>query len=215
MWGDGLEAYLVKIHQDGALGALVLKQLLRQSVEAVHLVLGLLDNPLEGAQVGGRGTLVEQVDVDVFGDGVLAGGDGLEESTLSATVLAQQAVAAAKVELEGAVGDEDATVEDETGGGDLDVAAGRDGGQDAGGDAVGQAVLVHLVGEALDRVHLVGRGGGLVRLDRVAVGIELRLVAIYGAGLAGVLGAGLGPGRDRLLLLAVGGLLGQSLLLGC
>lgn len=93
---------------------------------------------------------------------ILAGGNGLEEGTLSATVLTQEAVAAAKVELEGGVGDEDATVEDETGRGDLDIATGGDGGQHTGGDTIGDAVLVHLVCEALHLVHLVVTSGGFI-----------------------------------------------------
>lgn len=131
-------------------------------VETLHLVLGLLDDPFEGAQLRRRGALVEKIDVDVLWDGVLAGGDGLEEGTLAATVLAQQPVATAKVELESGVGDEDATVEDETGGRDLDVATGGDGGQHTRGDTIGDAELVHLVCEALHLVHLIVTGGGLI-----------------------------------------------------
>lgn len=139
----------------------------------------------------------------MVGDGVLAGGNGLEQRRLSAAVLAQQAVAAAKGQLEGGVGDEDAAVEDEGAAGDLDVLALLGGGQHAGGDAVRDAVLVHLVGQALDLVQLVIGGGGPVGvLDGVSVDVELGLLL---ARLA-----------DDLLAAGSGllGLLGESLLLG-
>lgn len=213
----GVATHIVEVHQDLAVGALGLEKLLGDVLQTSHLVLGLLDNPLEGTQFGGRCTLVEQVDVDVGWDGKLPGGNGLQQGTLAAAVLAQQAVAAAKVKLEGAVGDEDAAVEDQADRGDLDVAARGDGGQDTSGNTVRNAVLVHLFGEARNLVHLGRRGGGLVRLDGVAVGVELQRrggIAVDRAGGAGILGASLGPGGDGLLALALGGLLGQSLLLG-
>lgn len=90
-------------------------------------------------------------------------------------------------------------MEDQAGGGDLDVLAGGGRGEDTGGDTVRDAVLVHLLRQTLDFVH-VG-GGGAVAADGVAVGIELGLAA-------GRAGAGL------VLELAVGGLFRESLLLG-
>lgn len=91
-------------------------------------------------------------------------------------------------------------MEHEGGRGDLDVLAGLGGGQDTSGDTVRDAVLVHLLRQALDLVH-VG-GGGAITLDGVAVGIEFRLLVLGGAGAA------------LLAELALGGLLGESLLLG-
>lgn len=64
----------------------------------------------------------------MLGDGEFAGSNGLEHSTLAATVLTEKTVAAAKGQLKGGVGNEDSSVEDQTGAGNLDVLAGGDGG---------------------------------------------------------------------------------------
>lgn len=202
--------YVVEVHQDHGLGAIILENLLGELVEAFHLVLGLLDDPLKGAQLAGRSALVEKVDVDVLGNRVLAGGDGLEKGRLSAAVLAQQTVAAAQGQLQGGVLDEDLAVEDQAGAGDLDVLALGERCENTGGDAVREAVLVHLVGQTLDLGHLVRAGRGLIFDDGVAKGIELGLLAINGGGAAGSSRVGVGSAGDSLLL----GPLGHALLLG-
>jgi hypothetical protein len=204
-------AYIVEIHQYWGLGAFVFEQLLGQLVKTIHLVLSLLHNPLKGAKVRRRGALVEEIDVDMLGNGVFALGDGLEEGTLAAAVLAQEPVPAAQRQLERGVGDQDAAVEHQTGAGDLDVLAGGGRGQDTGGDPIRQTMLVHLLGEALDLVGLVGRGSGLIGHDGVSKGIELGLIAVDRSCSAGDLGAGLGSRGNCLLFRA----LGEALLLGC
>jgi len=148
-------------------------------------------------------------------DRVLALGNGFEEGTLAATVLAQQTVSSAQRQLQSRVRNKDAAVEDEADAGNLDVLAGGGGGQDAGGDAIRQAVLVHLLGQALDLICLVGRSGRFVSLDGVPKRIKLRLIAIYRRSSAGNLGAGLGSGGNRLLLLPLSSALGEALFLGC
>lgn len=210
--GGGGQAltYVVKVHEDHGLRAIILENLFGELVEALHLVLGLLDDPLKGAQVAGRSAFVEKVDVDVLGNRVLARSDGLEEGTLSAAVLAQQTVATAQGQLQGGVLDEDLAVEDQAGAGDLDVLALGEGRENTGGDAVREAVLVHLVGQTLDLGHLVRAGGGLIFNDGVAKGIELGLLAINGGGAAGSSRVGVGSAGDSLLL----GPLGHALLLG-
>ncbi len=149
----------------------------------------------------------------MFGDGVLALRDGLQQRALSAAVLAEQAVATPKGQLQVGFVEEDAAVEGQAGADDLDVSAARDGSQDTGGDAVRQAVGIFLVGEPLDLVGILLTGRGQI------VGIRGRVVAGGRAGGAGVLGsrlgASLGPRDESLLLaLALGRLLGESLLLG-
>ena len=74
--------YVIEIHENHGLGAVLLQNLFGELVEAFHLVLGLLNDPLKGAQLAGRSTFVEKVDVDVLGNRVLAGGDGLEEPSI-------------------------------------------------------------------------------------------------------------------------------------
>ncbi|TKW51055.1 hypothetical protein CTA1_9472 [Colletotrichum tanaceti] len=184
--GQRENTYLVQVHQDRALGAIIFEDLLGQLVQTGHLTLSLGNDPLKGTELGGRSTLVQKVDIDVFGDGELARIDGLEKGRLSATVLSQETVAATVRELEGGVVEEDTAVEHQAGTGDLDVLAGLGRSQDTGGDTVRDAVLVHLGGETAHLVHLIGAGGGAI----VAVG--------------GLL----------LVDLASGGLLGESLLLG-
>jgi hypothetical protein len=206
-------SYLIQIHQDGGLGALVLEQFLGQLVKALHLELGLLDYPLESAQLAGRGTLVEEVNVDVLGDRVLAGGDSLEQRTLATAVLAEQAIATAQSKFESGICDQHPAVEHQAHAGHLHILAGWRRRQHASGDTVRETMLVHLVGQTLDLVHLVGRSGRLIGLDRFSKGVELRLVAIYRCGGASILGVGLGPRGDRLLA-PLSGTLGQALFLG-
>jgi len=91
--------YVVEVHEDHGLRAIILKNLFGELVETFHLVLGLLDDPFKGAQIAGRSAFVEKVDVDVLGNRVLARSDGLEEGTLSAAVLAQQTVPTAQGQL--------------------------------------------------------------------------------------------------------------------
>ena len=187
--------YIVEVLEEGRVGALILKNLLSDGLKTSKLVLGLGDDPVKGTELGRRSTLVEKVDVDVLGDGVLAGGDGLEKGGLAATVLAQETVPAAEGKLESGILDQDTTVEDEGDGGDLDVLGGLGGGQDTGGDTIRQTVLVHLLGKALDLVQLLGLGGRLILDDGLAESIELDFL-------------------DGLALVGLGGLLGETLLLG-
>lgn len=111
--------------------------------------------------------MVEQVDVDVVGEGELALVNGLEQRCLAAAVLAEQAIATAVVDLEGGVVEEHLAVEDERRRRDLDVAGSGQRREDAGGDAVRQTVLVLLHSQLLDLlVELEIRGGILVAVDR-------------------------------------------------
>lgn len=191
----GRDTYIVEVLEEGRVGALVLKNLLGDGLETGKLVLGLGDDPVKGTEFAGGSTLVEKVDVDVLGDRVLAGGDGLEESGLAATVLTQETVPAAEGKLENGILDQDAAVEDERDGGDLDVLGGLGGGQDTGGDTIRETVLIHLLGQALNLVHLLALGGGLILDDGLAESIELDFL-------------------DGLALVGLGGLLGEALLLG-
>lgn len=188
--------YLVDVVKEGALGAVLLKDILSQLLETGQLVLSLAHNPLQGTQLSLGGTHVQQVDVDVLWEGELALVDGLEQGRLSATVLTQQTVSAAVVDLEGGVVEEDLSVEHERCRDDLDIARLLERGEHTGGDAVGQTVLVLLHGQLLDL---------LVQLE------VLGLVAVLRVGLGGILGVGLGRqlGGGRLLGLriAVGGAL--------
>lgn len=164
-------AYLVNLFEDGAFGAVLLEDVLGQLLQTSQLVLGLTDDPLEGTQLSLGGALVQQVDVDVVREGELALVDGLEQRRLSAAVLAEQAVAAAVCDFEGGVVEQDAAVEHQRGGGDLDVARGLQRGEHAGGDAVGETVLVLLHGQLLDLlVELEVLGGLLVAVDRRGLG---------------------------------------------
>lgn len=187
--------YIVEVLEEGRVGALVLKNLLGDHLETGQLVLGLGDDPVKGTKVTGRSTLVQKVDVDVLGNGVLAGGDGLEKGGLAATVLTQETVPAAEGKLESGILDQDAAVEDEGDGGDLDVLGGLGGSQDTGGDTIGETVLVHLLGKTLDLVELLGLGSGLILDDGLAESIELDFL-------------------DGLALVGLGGLLRETLLLG-
>lgn len=192
-------SYLVNLLKHGALGAILLKDLLGELLQTRKLGLSLADNPVQGTELGGGRTLVQQVDIDVLGEGELALSDGLEESGLSAAVLSEETVAAAVVDLEGGVVEEDPAVEDERGRSDLDVAGGFERGQDTGGDAVRQTVLVLLdceLGDLLVQLEILGGS-----------------VAVDGRGLGGILGGDLGGGR--LLLLASGGTLGVAGGFGC
>jgi hypothetical protein len=171
--------YLVDLFETRALGAILLENVLGQLLQTGELVLRLADDPLKGAQLGLGGALVQQVDVDVVGEGELALVDGLEQCRLAAAVLTQQSVPAAVGDLECGVVEEDAAVEHERGGCDLDVAGRLQRGKDTCGDTVGQAVLVLLHGELLDL---------LVQLEVLAV----LIVAVDRRGLGGVLGVGLG-----------------------
>ncbi|KAI6770997.1 hypothetical protein HG531_009852 [Fusarium graminearum] len=130
-------------------------ELLSLVVETLKLQLSLSDNPLKGTQVTGRSTLVKKVDVEMLGDGVLASSDGLEESGLSATVLAEETVSSTVRELESGIGDEDSAVEDQGSTCDLDILAGLGRSEDTGGDTVRDTVLIHLVGKTLHLVELI------------------------------------------------------------
>lgn len=183
--------YLVDVVEERALGAVVLEDRLGELLKAGQLVLSLADNPLQGTQLGLGGALVQQVDVDVVGEGELARINSLEERRLSATVLAQQAVAAAVVDLEGGVVEEDLAVEHQRRRDDLDIARLLERGEHAGCDTVGETMLVLLEGEVLDL---------LVELE------ILDSVAVHRRGGGGILGVGLGRElrRGRLLGLRVG-----------
>lgn len=196
-------AYIIKVDQDETLRSFVLEQLLGHLVKTIHFSLGLLYDPLKGTKLAWGGTFVEQVDIKMVGDGELAGSDGSEEGRFTAAVLTQKTVAASIGEFEGRVGDEDATVEDQAGGCDLDVLACLGGGEDTSGNAIGDAVLVHLFCQALDLLQ-VG-GGGAFALNGVAIGIEFNLI---------LLATARSTSAGLLVDLALGGLLGQSLLLG-
>ena len=86
---------LVQVLELGAVGTLLFEDSLGLLLHVGERLLGLLDDPLERTGGGLLGALVEQVDVDVFREGVLAGGDGLEESRLATAVLTEKTVAAA------------------------------------------------------------------------------------------------------------------------
>lgn len=75
---SGHLTYIINIHQYWGLWPFLFEDLLGQLVKALHLGLGLLDNPLQSAHVGGRRALVQQIDIDVLRNRVLAGGNGLE-----------------------------------------------------------------------------------------------------------------------------------------
>src|SRR3569833_267904 len=96
-----VDTHVIKVHQDGTLWPLLLQEPLRHLIQTLHLVLRLLDDPLQRSQVARRRTLVQQIDVDVLGDGKLSLGDRLEQRALSAAVLAKQAVPPTVCELEG------------------------------------------------------------------------------------------------------------------
>ena len=98
---------------------------------------GSRDHPSQGTQLGLGGTLVQQVNVDVLWEGELALVDGLEKSGLSATVLTQQTVSSAVVDLEGGVVEEDFSVEDERCRDDLDIARLLERGKHTSSDTVG------------------------------------------------------------------------------
>lgn len=196
--------HVVEIDEDDALGALVFEELLSKLVQTLQFVLSLPDDPLKGTKFAGGSTLVQEIDVEMFGDRVLASSDGLENGTLTATVLTEETVSSAVRKFEGGIGNEDTTVEDERGTGDLDVLAGGSRGQDTGGDSIGDTVLVHLLSQALDLVGLVASGGkGIFADDDIAVNIKLNLLLLLH--ILGSLGS---------LELALGGLLCEALLLG-
>jgi hypothetical protein len=90
---------LVEIKENRALRTLVLKKLLGLVVETLQLQLSLSDDPLKGTEVTGRSTLVEKVEIEMLRNGVLAGGDGLEESGLSTAVLTEKTVSSTVSEL--------------------------------------------------------------------------------------------------------------------
>jgi hypothetical protein len=186
------KTYLVDLLEAGALRPVILENGLGQLLQTCQLVLSLADDPLESAQLSLGGTLVEQVDVDVLGEGELALVDGLEQRRLSATVLTQQSVPAAVSDLERRVVEEDAAVEHKRGRGDLDVARGGERGEHTRGDTVRETVLVFLHGELLDL---------LVQLEVLVV------IAVDRRRLGGVLRVGLGREfrRGRLLGLIAGG----------
>lgn len=190
------QAYLVDLLELLALRAILLKDLLSEPLQAVHLVLCLADDPLQSAQLGGRGTLVQQVDVNVLGEREFAAVDGLEQRRLSAAVLTEETIATAVVDLDGGIVEQDTAVEHERGGGDLDIAGGLEGGQDTGGDTVRDTELVRLRGEVLYLLVPVERQASIV-------------VAVDGRGLGGILGGGLGRdlGGCCLLVLASSGAL--------
>jgi hypothetical protein len=120
-----VRTYVIEILKDGAVRALSLENIFGLLLHGVELTLSLADNPLKGTELSGRGTLVQKVDIDVLGDGELASSDGLEHGGLSATVLTQETVTATVGQFEGGVGDEDLSVEHEGGGGNLNIARGR------------------------------------------------------------------------------------------
>ena len=179
--------YLVNVLKLSRLGAVLLENVLSELLETCQLVLGFADDPLEGAQLSLGGTLVQEVDVDVLRERELASSNGLEKSGLSATVLAQETVAATICDFERGVVEKDLSVEHKRGGSDLDVARSLERGKDTGGNAVGQTVLVLLHGELADF---------FVQLE------ILSGVAVDGRGLGGILGGSLGC--KRLLGLALG-----------
>lgn len=197
--GGSAITHLVQLLQDRAFGAVVLEDLLGPLLHGGQLGLGLANDPIKGANVGLGGTLVEQVDVDVLGEGELAGGDGLQQGGLSAAVLTEQAIATAVVDLDGGVVEEDLAVEDQRGRGDLDIAAGLERGKHTGGDAVGDALLVLLQGELLELLlglvnGVAGLGGfllSLLLLERLLGGLALSSAL----GVASSLGSGDHGGR--------------------
>lgn len=196
--------HVVEINEDAALGALVFEELLGKLVQTLQFVLSLPDDPLKGTKVTGGGTLVQEIDIEMFGNRVLASSDGLENGTLTATVLAEETVSSAVRKFEGGIGNEDTTVEDERGTGDLDVLAGGSRGQDTGGDSIGDAVLVHLLSQALDLVGLCASGSkGIFADDDIAVNIKFNFLLLLQ--ILGSLGS---------LELSLGGLLCEALLLG-
>jgi hypothetical protein len=194
-WRGGAgHTYLVDLLEPGALGAVVLEDVLSQLLQTSQLVLSLADDPLKGAQLSLGGTLVEQVDVDVLGEGELALVDGLEERRLTAAVLTEKAVAAAVGDFERGVVEELLAVEHQRRRCDLDIARRGQRREHTRGDAVGETVLVLLHGELLDlfvelevlAIVAVDRRCGRVGLG-VGLGRQLRgrrLLGLEGAGLS-------------------------------
>ena len=169
--------------------------MLSQLIEPLHLILCLFHDPVKRAQLRGRCTLVEQVDVNVLRDRVLATINRLEQGTLATAILAQQAITAAIVELERRVGDEHAAVKGKTAGANLDVAAGRGRRQHARRDAVRQTVLVELVGKTLDFFGVVDfRNGAILGRRGRAAGI----LALLGLAARKTLFLGLGDHGGRI-----------------
>jgi hypothetical protein len=186
-------AYLVNLLKNGALRPVLLEDILGHLLQTSQLVLGLADDPFERAQLRLGGALVEQVDVDVVGEGELALVNGLEQRRLAAAVLAQQAVAAAVGDFERRVVEQDAAVENERGRRDLDVARRSKRGKHTRRHTVREPVLVLLHGELLDFLVELEVLGGLL------------IVAVDRRRLGGILRVGLGRqlGSGRLLGLGV------------
>ena len=122
-------------------------------------------------------------------EGELAGGNGLQQSRLSATVLTQETITTPVVDLDGGVVEENAPVEHQRSGGDLDITGSLERGKHTGGDTIGQTVLVLLQLELqkllLGRGHLLVSAGGLSSGGSSGLGCDLL------HGLASVLGLAL------------------------
>jgi len=142
-------SYLVKLFKDWSIRSLLLKNLLRKLLKTGKLGLSLLDDPLEGTKIGDWGTLVQEVDIDVLWDGVLASCDSLEKGGLSTSVLTKKTVSSTVRNFESGVVEKDLSVENEGCRGNLDIPACCEGRKNTSCDSVGDTVLVLL------QVHLL------------------------------------------------------------
>jgi hypothetical protein len=119
------DTYVIQVFKDRAVRAVFLENFFSLLLHFLELALGLPDNPVKGTLVSGGSTLVEKVDIDVLGNGVFTGSNGLENSGLSTTVLTEETVATTEGQLEGGVGNENLSVEHKGARCDLNVARGR------------------------------------------------------------------------------------------
>jgi hypothetical protein len=181
-----MNTYVIQVFENRAVGAILLENFLGLLLHVLQLDLGLTDNPVKGTLVGGGSTLVEKVNIDVVGNGELAGSNGLEDSGLSTTVLTEETVATTEGQLEGGVGNKDFSVEHKRGRGDLNVARGGKRGQHTGGDTIGETVLIHLSSELVDDTLILG-GRGILD-DGVSMSIEFDFLGLLGLFLVGTLG---------------------------
>jgi hypothetical protein len=100
IWGS-VVTYIVKVSQERTFGSVFLEKLLSELVKALQLVFGFLDDPFKGSEFARRGTLVQEVDINVFGDGEFAGSNGFQERALSAAVLTKETISSAEGQFQG------------------------------------------------------------------------------------------------------------------
>lgn len=108
---ESFKIYLIEIHQERTLWSFVFQNLFCQLIKSLHLILRLLDDPLQCAKITRWSPFIKQINVNVFGNWVFALVDRFQQSRLPAAVFSQKTISPTVGELEGRICNQNSPME--------------------------------------------------------------------------------------------------------